>query len=98
MGLQRAGQRETDRDCPCICPLVRTEAGCWNYSGQTRERMLLAHEETAPQKETGVWLGPHLGVRAGQSLGLPSEPHCQRVGKGGLRPQLGSWARLLRAL
>ena len=60
--------------------------------------MLLAHEETAPQKETGVWLGPHLGVRAGQSLGLPSEPHCQRVGKGGLRPQLGSWARLLRAL
>ena len=81
-------------------PLVRAEAGCWNSgcSGQTGERMLLAHEETAPQKEPGVWPGPHLGVHAGQILGLPSEPHCQGVGKGGLWPQPGSWAPLLRAL
>lgn len=60
--------------------------------------MLLAREETAPQKEPGVWPGPHLGVCAGQIPGLPSEPHCQEVGKGGLWPQPGSWAPLLRAL
>ena len=60
--------------------------------------MLLAREETAPRKEPGVWPGPHLGVCAGQIPGLPSEPHCQGVGKGGLWPQPGSWAPLLRAL